>query len=65
MAAYRNAWKVRPDYQMLEPFKLERFLRSCEVGQISVSPSGLVWAVTLNGNALVRLGVSRMEPRGS
>jgi len=38
---------------------------SCEVGQISVAPSGLVWAVTLSGQALIRLGVSRLEPRGT
>lgn len=34
------------------------------MSQISVSPSGLVWAVTWNGKALVRLGVSRINPTG-
>lgn len=31
----------------------------CEVGQISVGPSGLVWAALLDGRALVRVGVRR------
>ena len=33
--------------------------------QISTSPSGLVWAVTWDGRALVRLGVSRLDPAGT
>ena len=34
---------------------------NCEVGQISVAASGLAWAVTWNGKALIRLGVSRRD----
>ena len=35
-----------------------------EVSQISVGPTGLVWAVTWHGKALVRLGVTRIDPCG-
>lgn len=31
----------------------------CEVNQISVGPSGLVWCALLDGRALVRIGVTR------
>ncbi|PSN51886.1 Tectonin beta-propeller repeat-containing protein [Blattella germanica] len=34
----------------------------CEVNQISVGPTGLVWAVLWNGRALVRAGVTRDSP---
>lgn len=37
----------------------------CEVSQISVGPTGLVWAVTWHGKALVRLGVTRIDPFGT
>ena len=33
--------------------------------QISVAASGLVWAVTWHGSALVRLGVSLVDPSGT
>lgn len=36
----------------------------CEVNQLSVGPTGLVWALLLNGRALVRHGVSRDNPTG-
>lgn len=31
----------------------------CEVSQLSVGPTGLLWASLLDGRALVRLGVTR------
>lgn len=31
----------------------------CEVSQISIGPTGLVWVVLWNGRALVRTGVTR------
>lgn len=31
----------------------------CEVGQISVGPTGLVWAALLDGRALIRIGITR------
>lgn len=37
----------------------------CEVNQISVGPTGLVWVVLLNGRALVRSGVTRDNPSGN
>jgi tectonin beta-propeller repeat-containing protein 1 len=37
----------------------------CEVNQISVGPTGLVWAVLWNGRALVRAGVTRESPTGN
>ncbi|XP_030751064.1 tectonin beta-propeller repeat-containing protein [Sitophilus oryzae] len=36
----------------------------CEVGSISVGPSGLVWSSLLDGRALVRVGVSRETLQG-
>lgn len=36
----------------------------CEVKQISVGPTGLVWAVLWNGRALVRAGVTRESLTG-
>ena len=36
----------------------------CEVSQISVGPTGLVWAVTWHGRALVRHGITRLDPTG-
>ena len=33
--------------------------------QVSVAPSGLVWALTWLGSALVRLGVSLTDPSGT
>ena len=36
-----------------------------EVSQVSVARSGLVWAVTWHGSALVRLGVSLTDPSGT
>jgi len=36
-----------------------------EVSQLSVAPSGLVWAVTWQGSALVRLGVCMLDPTGT
>lgn len=33
--------------------------QGCEVNQLSVGPTGLVWALLLNGRAIVRCGVSR------
>lgn len=35
-----------------------------EVSQVSVGVSGLVWAVLLNGKAIVRTGVTRENPMG-
>lgn len=35
-----------------------------EVCQISVGVSGLVWAVLMNGKAVVRIGVTRENPMG-
>ena len=35
------------------------------MSQISVGPTGLVWAVTWHGKALVRLGVTRLDPFGT
>jgi tectonin beta-propeller repeat-containing protein 1 len=37
----------------------------CEVNQVSVGPTGLVWAVLWNGRALVRAGVTRENPTGN
>lgn len=37
----------------------------CEVNQISVGPTGLVWTVLWNGRALVRSGVTRDNPTGN
>lgn len=37
----------------------------CEVNQISIGPTGLVWAVLWNGRALVRAGVTRENPTGN
>jgi len=36
----------------------------CEVKQISIGPTGLVWAVLWNGRALVRAGVTRESLTG-
>lgn len=36
----------------------------CEVSQISVGATGLVWASLLNGKVIVRLGVTRDNPAG-
>lgn len=36
----------------------------CEVHQLSVGPTGLVWAVLLDGKALVRTGVTRENLQG-
>ena len=36
----------------------------CEVSQISVGPTGLVWAITWHGKAMVRLGITRIDPLG-
>ncbi|KAK9712924.1 Integral peroxisomal membrane peroxin [Popillia japonica] len=36
----------------------------CEVGQISVGPTGLVWAALLDGRALIRVGVTRESLMG-
>lgn len=36
----------------------------CEGSQISVGPTGLVWAVTWGGEALVRTGVTRENAMG-
>jgi len=36
----------------------------CEVKQISVGPTGLVWAILWNGRALVRAGVTRESLTG-
>lgn len=36
----------------------------CEVNQISVGPTGLVWAALLDGRALVRIGVTRDNLQG-
>ena len=35
-----------------------------EVSQVSVGPTGMTWAVTWHGKALVRLGVTRLDPTG-
>lgn len=35
-----------------------------EVSQISVGMTGLVWAVLMNGKALVRTGITRENPMG-
>jgi hypothetical protein len=35
-----------------------------EVNQMSISPTGLVWAFLWNGHALVRAGVTRDNPTG-
>jgi tectonin beta-propeller repeat-containing protein 1 len=37
----------------------------CEVNQISIGPTGLVWAVLWNGRALVRAGVTRESLTGN
>lgn len=36
-----------------------------EVCQISVGVSGLVWAILMNGKAIVRIGVTRENPMGN
>lgn len=36
----------------------------CEVAQVSVGPTGLVWAVLFNGRAIVRSGVTRENITG-
>lgn len=36
----------------------------CEVNQISVGSTGLVWGALLDGRALVRLGVTRDNLQG-
>ena len=41
------------------------FQDKCEVSQISIGPTGLVWAVTWHGRALVRLGITRLDPTGN
>ena len=38
--------------------------QGCEIKQICVGPTGLVWAVLWNGRGLVRLGVTRHNPMG-
>jgi len=38
--------------------------QGCEVKQISIGPTGLVWAVLWNGRALVRVGVTRESLTG-
>lgn len=35
-----------------------------EASQISIGPTGLVWAITWQGKALVRTGVTRLCPQG-
>lgn len=35
------------------------FPNGCEVCQISVGPTGLVWASLIDGRAIVRIGVTR------
>lgn len=37
---------------------------SYEVSQVSVGPSGLVWAVLQSGKAIVRTGITRENPMG-
>lgn len=37
----------------------------CEVNQLSVGPTGLVWALLLDGNVLIRSGVTRDNPTGT
>lgn len=36
----------------------------CEVTQLCVGPTGLVWAALINGRALVRIGVTRDNLQG-
>lgn len=36
----------------------------CEVNQLSVGPTGLVWAALLDGRGLVRIGLSRENLQG-
>lgn len=35
-----------------------------EISQISVGPTGLVWAVLYSGKAIVRTGIRREQPTG-
>lgn len=37
----------------------------CQACRIGVGPTGLVWALTWHGKALIRLGVTRLQPSGT
>lgn len=52
---------ISPEGQKWLPIPVPQ---GCEVKQVCVGATGLVWAILWNGKALVRLGVTRHNPSG-